>query len=136
MLPSGYGRFQFSGKPVRAHRFSFEYFRFPVPPELELDHLCRNKWCVNPFHLEAVTHQTNMLRGDGFASRNASKTHCHKGHEYTLQSVATTPDGRRECVICKYERQAKWRQRRREIHLKAELCAPGQEGATIVLERL
>lgn len=79
--PSGYGRFRPSRRPwVYAHRFAYEAQHGPIPPGLELDHLCRTPACVNPAHLEAVTHQENVLRGTGVAARNARKTHCLRGH--------------------------------------------------------
>ena len=58
----GYGQFYPSGKPMLAHRYSFEHFKGPVPEDLELDHLCSTRNCVNPEHLEPVTHQENCLR--------------------------------------------------------------------------
>lgn len=84
----GYGRFWFSGDvTLQAHRFAFETFRYPIPEGLETDHLCRNRWCVNPFHLELVTSGENVLRGIGPGALNAKKTHCKHGHEF---SVANT----------------------------------------------
>jgi hypothetical protein len=80
--PHGYGRFRpgRSAPWVYAHRFVYELTRGPVPPGLELDHLCRVRACVNPVHLEAVPHRENTLRGDGLAAWNARKTHCSRGH--------------------------------------------------------
>lgn len=59
----GYGTYYVSGRAVRAHRFSYELFVGKIPDGLELDHLCRYKSCVNPKHLEPVTHQENVIRG-------------------------------------------------------------------------
>src|SRR5687767_10789272 len=76
MYRSGYAQIRMGGRggPLRrAHRVAFEIFRGPIPDGLELDHLCRVKACVNPWHLEPVTHAENMLRGDGWGSQNASK---------------------------------------------------------------
>ena len=65
----------------QAHRVAYELTRGPIPEGLELDHLCRNRGCVNPFHMEAVTHHENVLRGA------LVKTHCLRGHERTPESV-------------------------------------------------
>jgi HNH endonuclease len=60
--PRGYGQFSANGFKVYAHRYLFEYVNGPVPLGLELDHLCVNKSCIRPKHLEAVTHAENMCR--------------------------------------------------------------------------
>mgnify|MGYP001608583411 CR=1 FL=1 len=60
--PGGYGSFRAADRTVCAHRFSYELLVGPIPEGLDLDHLCRNKGCVNPEHLEPVTRRENMLR--------------------------------------------------------------------------
>lgn len=61
----GYGRFHLTGRTlVLAHRFSYETTVGPVPDGLDLDHVCRRRICINPAHLEPVTRQINLLRGD------------------------------------------------------------------------
>lgn len=64
---AGYATFTGGGKTHRAHRFSYEHFVGPIPPKFDIDHLCRNRSCTNPAHLEAVTHRTNVLRGIGLS---------------------------------------------------------------------
>jgi hypothetical protein len=69
---------------------------------LVLDHLCRNRRCVNPEHLEIVTSVENVMRGEGFGPKNAAKTHCDKGHEFTPENtyIRTRAQGGRECRAC------------------------------------
>lgn len=77
---AGYAKATINQKSWLVHRFSFVSTHGPVPEGLVLDHLCRVRDCVNPDHLEPVTRGENVLRGDTIASRNASKTHCIRGH--------------------------------------------------------
>ena len=93
-----YTQFCLNGKRIHAHRFIYELLIGPIPPELELDHLCRNPACVNPFHLEAVTHRVNVLRGKSPPARNAAKTHCRNGHP--LKDSYVRPNGERLCRVC------------------------------------
>lgn len=77
---SGYGEFYFDGKKTRAHRLIYELLVGKIPKGLVLDHLCKNRKCVNPQHLEIVTIGENTLRGNGVAKKNKDKTHCIRGH--------------------------------------------------------
>lgn len=83
----GYGSFWFNGKGIQAHRFSYELLVGPIPEDLTLDHLCRNRLCVRPDHLEPVTRGVNVLRGEGPGAQNARKTHCPYNHEYTPENT-------------------------------------------------
>ena len=79
----GYGRFRvFDGKWVYrpAHRFLYERVMGKIGGGLTLDHLCRNRACINPAHLEPVTMRENLLRGATIVAANAKKTHCKRGH--------------------------------------------------------
>ena len=77
----GYGRLSGErGRSIQVHRYAYECFVGPIPASLTLDHLCRNRACCNPAHLEAVTHKTNILRGEGGGAINARRTHCKHGH--------------------------------------------------------
>lgn len=78
---SGYGSFKMDGRVIPSHRFSYQYFRGSIPPNLVIDHLCRNRACVNPDHLEVVDNKTNILRGVGMGARWARRTHCSRGHK-------------------------------------------------------
>jgi len=84
-----------------AHRVSYIVFRGEIPEGLTLDHLCRNRWCVNPWHLEPVSNVENVMRGEGVCARNARKTHCKHGHELSPENIYWRPNGRRECATCK-----------------------------------
>lgn len=96
----GYGLFGFNKIRKSAHIISFELLNGLVPSDRELDHTCKNPPCINPSHLEPVTHQINMLRGNTFARVNKSKTHCPKGHEYNSENTRMAPNGSRLCREC------------------------------------
>lgn len=110
---AGYGK-TYIGKRTRyAHRIVYEIFKGPIPRGLQLDHLCRNRKCVKPSHLEAVTARENILRGEGASARNSQKTHCPYGHEYTEKN--TYVYGRwRQCRACRKRRKKEWIQQQSE----------------------
>lgn len=97
---NGYGSFRVEGRTWKAHRWAWTRANGRVPNGLDLDHLCRNRLCVNVDHLEMVTRQENLLRGDGprlTRERAAARTHCRRGHLYTDPYV---PGGKRRCKAC------------------------------------
>lgn len=100
----GYGRFRVQRRSPRAHRVAVELARGPVPDGLEVDHLCSRRSCVNPAHLEAVTHTVNVARGrlgETNARRGAALTHCKRGHAFDAANTARNPStGRRACRAC------------------------------------
>ncbi len=106
---SGYGRLGVDYHLVRAHRFSYEHFIGLIPSGMEPDHLCRNRACVNPDHLELVTSRQNTLRGDGATAQNARKTTCPKDHPYDY----VDGQGRRRCRECRRETYRRKYARRR-----------------------
>lgn len=100
----GYGIFNPQrGVKYRAHRFAYELFVGMIPEGLTVDHLCKNRRCCNPLHMELVTRGENALRGEGPCAMNARKTHCMHGHEFTPQNTRIKPEGR-ECRACDRER--------------------------------
>jgi len=107
----GYGRIRVAGHMKQAHRIVYECAVGPVPDGLVLDHLCRNKGCVNPDHLEPVTFTENVLRGISFAAENARKTHCANGHALDAGNTYITK-GRRQCRACNRAAVAAYRTRR------------------------
>ena len=103
----GYGYFKAKGpQPILAHRYSYELHKGPIPDGLEVDHVCRVRHCVNPQHLELVTHAENLRRGDMFdiGSINRTKTHCPHGHEYTEANTYYDKKGR-QCRACRQIKQ-------------------------------
>src|SRR3990167_6104016 len=96
----GYGAFWFDGKSVQAHRFAYEAYVGPFPEGMIADHGCRVRLCVNPWHVEPVTNQENILRGIGLPSLNVLKTHCPQGHEYSVGNTVRR-DGDRHCRTCR-----------------------------------
>lgn len=105
----GYGRFWGNGRLMRAHRFAWEQKHGPIPPGLQIDHLCRVRNCVNPGHMEVVTRRDNILRGVGFSALEAKQTHCKRGHEFTPENLyhpPSQPPHYRRCVACDKQHSA------------------------------
>jgi hypothetical protein len=107
----GYGRFYYAKRECLAHRAAYEILVGPVPAGLELDHLCRNRSCVNPDHLEPVTHRENLLRGSTGPAQNAAKTHCMRGHEFTAENTRQSAANKRSCKECEHLRYQERRDR-------------------------
>ena len=101
---NGYGQFTENSKTILAHRWSYENSYGKIRKDREIDHLCRNRGCVNPNHLEAVTCKENIRRGET-GKWQRDKTHCPSGHSYELAYVR--PNGHRSCRICNKERMRK-----------------------------
>lgn len=108
-LDNGYGRFWLDGRCLLAHRVAWEIANGPVPSGLQLDHLCRNRACVEATHLEPVTVAENVLRGVGITAVNAAKTECKNGHQLTGRNLYVRRDGNRNCVPCQRQNVRNWR---------------------------
>ena len=104
----GYGKFQ----RRMAHRAVYEATIGEIPDGLQLDHLCRNRGCVNPAHLEPVTSAENTRRGVGIPAINAAKLACARGHLFTPENTYTDDRRRRDCRACHVRRQTEYRARR------------------------
>lgn len=99
----GYATFSVrKGRTVKVHRWLFEQKKGPATG-LDLDHLCRTPACVNPEHLEAVTHRENLRRGETFVARQLARTHCPRGHAYSEHG--RTYRGKRQCRTCQRDRE-------------------------------
>lgn len=103
----GYTRLRGQGrKHKRAHRVVYEWFKGPIPEGLQLDHLCRVRSCVNPDHLEPVTHKENMRR-----SPRVSGPTCQRGHSRNDANFVRTSSGQYRCRLCWNIKVREWRQR-------------------------
>lgn len=112
----GYAQFVYEGKKYRAYRLVYEMFVGPIPPGLVTDHLCENRECVNPFHLEPVTSAENVRRAA--INKNGTHTNCKRGHKWTPETTAYHSTlGYRNCRKCNVINVRNQRMKRR-----MELC--------------
>ncbi len=118
---NGYGVFTMAKNEVgrkmscRAHRVAYQLMREAIPSGLVIDHLCRTKLCVHPWHLEAVTDKTNLMRGAGSPARNARKTHCKRHHPLADDNLIIDHQGFRQCRRCNMLRGRQKRARKNRL---------------------
>jgi HNH endonuclease len=108
----GYGRFKFNGVQVGAHRLSWIITNGPIPKNMQIDHLCRNRGCVRPDHLDLVTQKENVLRSEAPSAKQAKQTHCKRGHELSGDNIYQGKyerTGIRDCISCQRLRYRKSR---------------------------
>ena len=119
----GYGRIRYQKKDQLAHRVVYELLVGPIPEDLTLDHLCRNRGCVRPAHLEPVTRGENVLRGESLPAKNARKTHCIRGHLLIEENLepnrSSWKRADRRCRLCRLEYQAEYREQKRRERRRA-----------------
>lgn len=96
----GYVHINVARRRILVHRYVYSATVAPIEGGLFIDHLCRNRACCRPSHLEPVTNKTNILRGESPPAKNARKEKCPQGHEYSDQA-----DGTRKCNVCRYRRR-------------------------------
>src|SRR5947209_8701603 len=99
--PFGYGQMRWHSVKVYAHRLAYVLYCGHVPVHMDIDHLCRNRSCVNPEHLEVVTRRTNLLRGIGKVPERANQTHCKRGHPLSGNNLVISHGRWRECRTCR-----------------------------------
>lgn len=92
----GYGSITYKNERLLVHRLAYETMKGPIPADKVIDHLCRNRWCVNPDHLEVVTQRENVHRGDA-----GPTLFCKRGHERTPENTIVHLNGDRQCRICR-----------------------------------
>jgi hypothetical protein len=103
-VPLGYGSVRLGDILYQTHRVAYTILIGPIPEGLTIDHLCRNRRCVNPDHLEPVPARVNVLRSFGPAGLKARQTQCIRGHAFDdANTHFNATSGARVCVICAKE---------------------------------
>ena len=110
---NGYGQIRVGDKRPVVHRAAWELVNGPIPEGMQLDHLCRNRSCLNLAHLAVVTSRENTLRGDTIPARYLSRTSCGHGHPFTPENTYIRKGGARICRTCQLAATAESKRRRR-----------------------
>lgn len=142
----GYGKLKKNRKSLIAHRFTYEQLVGPIPAGLEIDHLCTNKSCVNPAHLEPVPTKVNIERmhkrrpeaktrlGRIARERRDARTHCPQGHPYSGDNLRIAPSGQQVCKTCTRENMRRYRQPANDEKEALRLAAEKERAS--VIERM
>lgn len=104
---NGYGQAKLNGRGMNAHRVAWLILRGEIANGLQLDHLCRNRSCVNPDHMEPVSRRENILRGISPVAVNFHRFQCKNGHPFDLDNTKML-SGNRRCVKCNRMRSLEW----------------------------
>jgi hypothetical protein len=131
-VSKGYGNFSIKAEGFQAHRVSFHLFNGPLLQGLQIDHLCRNKLCVRPDHLEQVSARENTLRGRGPSAINAKRTNCNFGHALSGDNLLMRKDGSRRCKKCQAMSEAAYRAKLAKGPVKCTFCPMGFESQRAV----
>lgn len=110
---TGYGLVRVGGRTMQAHRASYECLVGPIPSGMEIDHLCRNRSCINPRHLEPVTKRENQMRGmaPGILIYKSGK--CAAGHQMSGSNLYISPNGKRGCRQCMRSATRRYNEKKR-----------------------
>lgn len=131
---NGYGSLKKGGRSLRAHRYVYESLVAPIPEDHEIDHLCRNRCCCNPQHLEVVTQLENIrrrLRSDKVGKYRLANTLCPHGHPYSGNNVRIAPSGQRVCRACARENMRRYRAPEKATKTALKLAATAAKDEAI-----
>ncbi len=118
-----YGRIGALGRKWRTHQLAYILLVDDIPGGLQIDHLCRNRLCVNPDHLEAVPQRINLARGFGPWAVNKRKTACLRGHDFTADNTYVNQKGERHCRTCQRAHRAAYKRRKRTTLLVEDVAS-------------
>lgn len=112
---NGYGRFHVDNGEHLVHRLAYEWLVGTIPPGKVIDHLCRNRACVNPSHMEIVTRIENVMRGISSPALKAKQQTCVRGHDLSGDNLYIRPDGHRECRECHSLAKQRYQARKKRL---------------------
>lgn len=114
LMTGGYGSCWYGKQSIGAHRVSYFFHKGIMSNRAQqIDHLCRNRACVNPDHMELVTRKENILRGMAPSAKYARSTRCIRGHEFDEKNTIVNPDGHRNCRECVKAYGREWKRSKR-----------------------